>query len=112
MTHVHSFPFRLLLAARRTLSAGGPEWHISGALFCVFDLRVIWGVNLDLTWRLIVVGMAWGEAMKQSVAEWGPWRGPSADEARKEDGTKARKMPRPMWPASNGLKVLDELRIA
>ena len=34
---------------RRTLSAGLPEMHISGALFCVFGLHVIWGVNFDLT---------------------------------------------------------------
>ena len=33
-----------------------------------------------------------GETMRQSVAEWEPWGGPSADEARAEDGAKAREM--------------------
>jgi len=52
-TRAHSFPSRLLLAARRALSAGWPERHISNALFCVIGFCVFGCAqhrHLTLTW--------------------------------------------------------------
>ena len=54
-------------------------------------------------WPIVV---AWSETTKQSVAEWDPWSGPSADEARVEDKTRAREMLKAH--VGNGLEVLDE----
>ena len=74
LSQQRTFPDRApaccLLAARRTLKAGRRKRRISGAMFCVFGLRVIWGDKPGLDLGVLPAASSQQPAARKKLGLW------------------------------------------